>query len=65
MITDLTVGDGTAKKLNETSFGGQVAKFKGKRAKKTKHTFFRAKKIILSKIYDWVFVIYVMYSYSS
>ena len=49
MITDLTVGEGTAKKLNETSFGGQVAKFKGKRAKKLSTPFFRAKKIILSK----------------
>ena len=48
MITDLTVGDGTAKKLNETSFGGQVAKFRRKRAKKLSTTFFMIKKIIIS-----------------
>ena len=31
---DLTVGDGRAKKINETPFGDQIVKFKRKRAKK-------------------------------
>ena len=47
-IVDLTAGNGRANKLNETRYGGQISKFKGKNTKKLSTTFFRTKKIILS-----------------